>query len=180
MPAGIAAPAVGGYLNFELVAGLPGWRTGSMIALAKKNGEAIMIFLTRGGEMGFRLSEWGPAMEHGEPGQVGNQAALNCPFLVSDSIPAGDFLRLPAADLPVQQDYNTTGECYSDGDVKRLCRFKENINPWSHQRGKGKAHKQKGVIHCQILQAKRLRTKRREQTKIPAERYPDNNHDEYK
>ena len=30
-------------------------------------------------------------MEHGEPGQVGNQAALSRPFHVSDSIPADDF-----------------------------------------------------------------------------------------
>ena len=38
----------------------------------------------------FRLSEWGPAMEHGEPGQVGNQAAISHPFLVSDSTPADE------------------------------------------------------------------------------------------
>ena len=31
-------------------------------------------------------------MEHDEPGQVGNQAALSRSFLVPDSIPAGDFL----------------------------------------------------------------------------------------
>jgi len=40
----------------------------------------------------FRLSDWGPAMEHDEPGQVGNQAALSRSFYVSDSIPADDFL----------------------------------------------------------------------------------------
>ena len=34
-----------------------------------------------------RLSEWGPTMEHSEPGQVGNQAALNCHFLVSEPTP---------------------------------------------------------------------------------------------
>jgi len=39
-----------------------------------------------------RLSDWGPAMEHDEPGQVGNQAALSRSFHVPDSIPAGDFL----------------------------------------------------------------------------------------
>jgi len=39
-----------------------------------------------------RLSDWGSAMEHDEPGQVGNQAALSRSFLVPDSIPAGDFL----------------------------------------------------------------------------------------
>ena len=39
----------------------------------------------------FRLSDWDPAMEHDEPGQVGNQAALSRPFLVSDSFSADDF-----------------------------------------------------------------------------------------
>ena len=42
----------------------------------------------------FRLSEWGPTMKHGEPGQVGNQAALNHLFHVSDSVLADEFLEV--------------------------------------------------------------------------------------
>ena len=57
----------------------------------KKNGgnyNEVLLFMVAGC---FRLSDWGPAMGHDEPGQVGNQAALNRPFHVSDSIPADDF-----------------------------------------------------------------------------------------
>ena len=42
----------------------------------------------------FRLSDWSLAMEHGEPGQVGNQAALSRPFYVLNFFPADDFFRV--------------------------------------------------------------------------------------
>jgi len=42
----------------------------------------------------MRLSKWGPAKEYSEPGQVGNQAALNCSFFVPDSISEDAFFFL--------------------------------------------------------------------------------------
>ena len=62
----------------------------------KEDYNEILLFMVAGC---FRLSDWGPAMEHGEPGQVGNQAALSRSFHVSDSIPADDLLSSLRADI---------------------------------------------------------------------------------
>jgi len=55
----------------------------------------VLLFMVA--ESFSRLSGWDPTMEHNEPGQVGNQAALRCPFHVSDSIPADGFFTLEYA-----------------------------------------------------------------------------------
>ena len=44
------------------------------------------------GQSVCRLSDWDSAMEHSEPGQVGNQAAISHPFLVPEPTPADGFL----------------------------------------------------------------------------------------
>jgi len=64
----------------------------STATLAKKMEKTIMGFCFSWWQVVVRLSDWGSAMEHDEPGQVGNQAALSRSFLVPDSIPAGGFL----------------------------------------------------------------------------------------
>ena len=66
----------------------------------KEDYNDILLFMVAGC---FRLSDWDPAMEHDEPGQVGNQAALSRSFHVSDSIPADDFFFVIAGSSRITQ-----------------------------------------------------------------------------